>query len=61
MRNKARELNAAMMDSNNLLADTIAVNDGRGRFMNTVDLATAKQMVDSGRYYIETTEDIVLM
>lgn len=57
----AKMLNSAMLDSNNLLSNVVDVSDNQGKYLYTVDLATAKNMVNSGEYYIETTEDIVLI
>lgn len=60
MTNKALKLNKAMVNPDSLLEENINIVDRCGRDLGTVDLQIAKHLVESGEYYVATTQDIAM-
>lgn len=53
-----RATNTAMTASNNIEGDSTSIIDSRGRHIQTVSATIARKLVDSGAYYLVTTQDI---
>jgi hypothetical protein len=48
-----------MRNPETILADQIKILDKRARLVGLVDLVIAKHLIESGRFYAITTEEIV--